>query len=72
MVPPAMLAAGLVGQNEELKWADTSQRGYMTLELTPTTATNEWRFVEGIRTRSTRIASTRSASVAAGAKAQEA
>jgi alkaline phosphatase D len=70
MVPPAMLAAGLVGQNEELKWADTSQRGYMTLELTPTTATNEWRFVEGIRTRSTRLASTRSASVAAGAKAQ--
>ncbi len=67
MVPPGQMAGALVGANAELKYADTAQRGYMVLELTPTRATNEWRFVEGIKTRSTRLAGTRSASVAAGA-----
>ncbi len=67
MVPPDQMAGALVSANEELKYADTAQRGYMVLELTPTRATNEWRFVEGIKTRSTRLASTKSASVAAGA-----
>ena len=67
MVPPDQMAGALVGANAELKYADTAQRGYLVLELTPTRATNEWRFVEGIKTRSTRLAGTRSASVAAGA-----
>lgn len=60
-LPPALLAGALVNANEELKWADTSQRGYMVIELTPDAATSEWRFLKGIKTRSTEIAETRMA-----------
>ncbi|MEM6828014.1 MAG: alkaline phosphatase D family protein [Pseudomonadota bacterium] len=70
MVPPQVLAGALVAENEELLWADTSQRGYMVLELTPSAATSEWRFLAGIKQRSTQLAATHSASVDAGAKAQ--
>ncbi|MEM6494200.1 MAG: alkaline phosphatase D family protein [Pseudomonadota bacterium] len=70
MVPPQVLAAALVVENEELLWADTSQRGYMVLDLTPSAATSEWRFLAGIRQRSTQLAATHRASVEAGAKGQ--
>ncbi|MEO0689762.1 MAG: alkaline phosphatase D family protein [Pseudomonadota bacterium] len=70
MVPPQVLAGALVAENEELLWADTSQRGYMVLELTPSAATSEWRFLAGIKQRSTQLAATHSASVEAGAKSQ--
>ena len=72
MVPPQVLAGALVAENEELLWADTSQRGYMALELTPSAAKSEWRFVEGIKQRSTTLAGTQTASVEAGAKVQSA
>ncbi|MEO0462708.1 MAG: alkaline phosphatase D family protein [Pseudomonadota bacterium] len=68
MVPPPMMAGALVSENPELVWADTSQRGYMTAELTPSAATTEWRFVSGIKTRSTKLAGTKRAVVEAGAK----
>jgi len=55
-VPAAMMQAALVGSNPQLQWADTSQRGYMAVELTPQAATCEWRFVSGIRQRSTQLA----------------
>ncbi|MGB3471720.1 MAG: alkaline phosphatase D family protein [Erythrobacter sp.] len=70
MVPADAMAGALVGANEELTWADTSQRGYMTVELTPERATTEWRFMAGIKQRSTQLAGTRRTSVDAGAKAQ--
>ncbi|NQX96052.1 MAG: alkaline phosphatase D family protein, partial [Erythrobacter sp.] len=70
MVPPQLLAGAIVAENSELVWADTAQRGYMTVELTPTTATSEWRFVAGIKERSTKLAGTHRASVEAGAKVQ--
>ncbi|MEM1196993.1 MAG: alkaline phosphatase D family protein [Pseudomonadota bacterium] len=70
MVPPQVLAAALVVENEELLWADTSQRGYMVLDLTPSAATSEWRFLAGIKQRSTQLAATHRASVEAGAKGQ--
>ncbi len=46
------VARDLVAANSELKWADTSQRGYMTLTLTPQAATNEWVFIKTVATRS--------------------
>jgi alkaline phosphatase D len=49
---PAQIAAALVRSSPELKWADTSRRGYMRLALTPTAATNEWIFMQTIATRS--------------------
>ena len=65
-VPPSLLEGALVGANEELKWADTSQRGYMMVELTPQAATSEWRFTASTKTRSTKLAGTKTASVVAG------
>jgi alkaline phosphatase D len=70
-VPPANLASALVNTNEGLKWADTAQRGYMVVELTPTRATTEYRFVEGIRQRSTTLAGTKRIATAAGSAALE-
>jgi len=66
-VPPADLAASLVGANDGLKWADTSQRGYMVVELTQARATTEYRFTGNVRQRSTKLAGTRRISAAAGA-----
>ncbi|WP_298335555.1 alkaline phosphatase D family protein [uncultured Erythrobacter sp.] len=63
-LPPKLLADALVNANEELTWADTSQRGYMVVDLTPEAATSEWRFLKGIKTRSTELAETRTAIVA--------
>lgn len=45
---PKLVAAALVGSSPELKWADTSRRGYMTLTLETDRATNEWTFMKTI------------------------
>jgi alkaline phosphatase D len=66
-VPPDELASALVARNPGLKWADTSRRGYMAVELTPARATCEWRFLSGIRQRSTALAATHRMGAAAGA-----
>ncbi len=66
MVPADQLAGAVVGTNEELQWADTSQRGYMTVELTPARATTEFRFTSGIRQRSTQLAGTKQITSEAG------
>jgi alkaline phosphatase D len=58
-VKPGVLAASLVAENAQLKWADTSQRGYMTVELTPARATTEYRFTGGAKQRSTKLAGTK-------------
>ena len=55
-VDPAAVARAAVGRNPQLKWADTSRRGYATVELTPERATAEWLFLDTVRQRSTRIA----------------
>ncbi len=44
-VDPKNVARDLVEASPELRWADTSNRGYMVLNLTPTKATNEYIFV---------------------------
>jgi alkaline phosphatase D len=57
-VAPAELARELIARNPTLKWADTSRRGYVTVELTPAKATGEWLFMDTIRQRSTRLSGT--------------
>lgn len=69
MVPPADLARITIEENAELLWADTSQRGYMAVELTPSAATSEWRFLAGIKQRSTQLAATKRFTSMAGANA---
>ncbi len=58
-IKPDTLAASLVGENGELKWADTSQRGYMVVELAAARVTTEYRFTTGVKQRSTRLAGTK-------------
>jgi alkaline phosphatase D len=58
-VKPDVLAGALVAENAQLKWADTAQRGYMMVELTPARATTEYRFTGGVKQRSTQLAGTK-------------
>ncbi len=49
-IDPAIVARDMVGANKaELRWMDSSNRGYMHLSLTPQAATNEWVFVETVK-----------------------
>jgi len=62
----ADVAAALIKSNPQLKWTDTSNRGYMTVTLTPQSATSNWHYVTSIRERSAKLAGTVSHSVAQG------
>ncbi|WBY06655.1 alkaline phosphatase D family protein [Sphingomonas sp. 7/4-4] len=55
---PAIVARGFIAANPELKWADTSRRGYMMLEVTPERVTGEWLFLQTIKARNTAMAGT--------------
>jgi len=48
---PKVIAAALVKANPELKWCDTSRRGYMTMTLTPATVSNDWIMVDTIKAK---------------------
>ena len=63
---PAKVAAAIVRANPELKWCDTSRRGYMVLTLTPEAARNDWVFVDTVRERGTKASIGHSATVARG------
>jgi alkaline phosphatase D len=52
---PAIVARGFIAANPELKWADTSRRGYMMIEVTPERVTGEWLFLQTIKASSTAI-----------------
>jgi len=56
--PPASVASALVQANPTLKWADTAQRGYMQITLTPAEAACEWRFTTPVTSRQAKLAST--------------
>jgi alkaline phosphatase D len=46
---PKVIADTLVRANKELKWCDTSRRGYMAMTLTPGSASNDWIMVDTIK-----------------------
>lgn len=48
---PKTVAAALVSASSELKWCDTSRRGYMALTLTPERASCDWVFADTIARR---------------------
>jgi alkaline phosphatase D len=58
-VKPETLAGALVAENEQLVWADTAQRGYMVVELTPARAVTEYRFSTGVKQRTAQLAGTK-------------
>ena len=49
---PKAIAAALVAKNPELRWCDTSRRGYMALTLTPDRVSNDWVFMDTVAERS--------------------
>ena len=55
-VDPAVVARAVVARNPQLRWADTSRRGYVVVELTPERARAEWLFLDTVRRRSTTMA----------------
>jgi len=55
---PKIVAQGFVAANPELKWADTSRRGYMMIEVTPRRVTGEWQFLKTIKVRDISLAGT--------------
>ena len=65
---PAIVARGFIAANPELKWADTSRRGYMMIEVTPGRVTGEWLFLETIKARTTNIVGTHRMHVERGRK----
>ncbi len=65
-VKPDALAQDVMSASPSLKWCDTSQRGYLALELTPQSATGEYRFLATIRQKSTALAGTKRMTVLAG------
>ncbi|PXA87349.1 alkaline phosphatase, partial [Caulobacter sp. D5] len=63
---PAMVARGFMAANPEMKWADTSRRGYMMIEVTPRRVTGEWLFMKTIKTRQVEVAGSHRMSVERG------
>ncbi|MBY6218991.1 alkaline phosphatase D family protein [Qipengyuania aquimaris] len=71
-IPPQAIAGALVQRNPELQWMDASQRGYMAVELTPTRATSEYRFLSSVREKGAGVIATKRLSTLAGARKLEA
>lgn len=67
-VKPDALAKDVMAASPSLKWCDTSQRGYLALELTPKAATGEYRFLATVRQKGTALAGTKRMTVLAGQK----
>jgi alkaline phosphatase D len=65
-VDPRIIAAALVKANPELKWCDTSRRGYMAMTLTPARVTNDWIMLDTIKARNPRGSVGHSAAVQRG------
>ncbi len=68
-VDPKVVAAAMVHANPELKWCDTSRRGYMATTLTPEKASNDWVFVDTVRQRSSAVTIGHTATVMRGRNA---
>lgn len=66
---PAAVAKGFMAANPELKWADTSRRGYMMIDITPQRVTGEWLFMRTIKTRDLTVADSHRMSVERGRRA---
>lgn len=63
---PKIVAAGLVRSNPELKWCDTSRRGYMAMTIAADRVSNDWVMVDTITQRTPRAAIGHSAHVLRG------
>lgn len=65
---PSAIARSIVGANPQLRWVDTSRRGYLTLRLTPDRAVSEWNLLETVTRRSTALSGVHRMAVERGAR----
>ncbi len=65
---PAVVRAGLVAANPEMRWCDTSRRGYLTVAFTPEAARCDWVFMKTIRDRSLATSAGQAATVRRGVR----
>lgn len=63
---PKIVAAALIKASPELKWCDTSRRGYMALTITPAKVSNDWIMVDTIKQKSTKVSVAHTATVVRG------
>ncbi|VVT13867.1 Alkaline phosphatase D [Sphingomonas sp. EC-HK361] len=63
---PKVVAATLVRGNPELKWCDTSRRGYMAMTIAADRVTNDWVMADTVKTRTPRAKVGHSATVLRG------
>ena len=68
-LPVDVLEREMVAHNRQLKWMDGSRRGYMAVELTPASASSEFRFVSSVREKGAGVNDTRRVSTQAGSRA---
>jgi alkaline phosphatase D len=66
---PKVVARGFIAANPEMKWADTSQRGYMMIDITPQRVTGEWLFMRTIALSDIALAGSHRMQVERGRKA---
>ncbi len=66
---PKTVAQGFIAANPEMKWADTSQRGYMMIEITPQRVTGDWLFMQTVKQHTTTLAGSHRMSVERGRRA---
>ncbi len=65
-VAPAKTAQAVVEANDQLQWANTGDRGYMTVSLKPDKATSTWHFLETVLSKSIAMKGSYSRSVIRG------
>tara|TARA_R110000751_G_scaffold2018_8_gene8696 strand:+ start:30801 stop:32462 length:1662 start_codon:yes stop_codon:yes gene_type:complete len=68
-LPVDVLERETVAHNRQLKWMDGSRRGYMAVELTPASASSEFRFLSSVREKGAGVNDTRRVSTQAGSRA---
>ncbi len=66
-IAPERVAAAYRGANPNLKWCDTSNRGYMTVAFDRDKAVSEWVFMDTVKTRSRATKGSAKQTVARGA-----
>ncbi|MGB3469316.1 MAG: alkaline phosphatase D family protein [Erythrobacter sp.] len=65
---PAEIAKSLMEANPDLYWCDTSQRGYMVIDVTQDTVTSEWLFIAAREMKSTAVQATHRVACAHGSR----
>jgi alkaline phosphatase D len=68
---PKIIATSMVKSSPELRWCDTSNRGYMMVSLTPAAATSQWVFMDTVQTRSHAVKGSKTLTAKRGRRALE-